>query len=213
MDFSWLGGLFDNFLHLFNPLKAIKHWRIWEEVWKLYIKLKAWRDWYRDHILKREQMMQELQRKIFDTFFKPIITIVDDIRRFSGVVGVFNKGLASRLNLMFLRVEGYLLLPMNTGFSRINMLGGIFGGFLTRLGYLDRATMLNSIWRDFGLLRGILYNPFGGVIGGISTTPGPEFDVMTGWISDYLGGQQSPIGASVDGQYTDLLNFLGEKAS
>ena len=213
MDWSWLSDLFTGVVHLFDPLKGIKHWTIWTEIWKVYLKLKKWRDWYRDHVQKEIKAMQDMQRRIYNLVFKPILTIVDTIRRITGVVGIFNRGLATRLNTMFLRVEGYILEPFNALTSKFNSFERIFDAFLTPLGFFDRATLLNSIWRDFGLLRNLFRNPFGATMPpGAGATP-PVFGDQVIWVSDYLQGQSSPIQPSVDASLQDFFAFIGVQGS
>lgn len=213
MDFSWLGGLFGAFLHLFNPLRSIKHWKIWAQIWDLYKRVKGWEDWYKKHILAQMQAWQKLQHQIFDRFVLPILKIVDLVRRITGVVGIFNRTLANQLNLMFLRVEGYLTLPLRTVTGRVNGLGGIFQAILTPLGYFDRATMLNSLWRDFGLLKSLLRNPFGATMPAGTLSPTPPFDQQVSYMTDYLQGQDSPIKTPLDQDYTELLQLLGIQGS
>lgn len=210
MDWSWLTGLFTDLLHVFDPLKGIKHWTIWSELWHVWQTIKKWRDWYRDHVQKQIKAMQDLQRRIFNTFLKPVLTIIDTIRRITGVVGIFNKGLANRLNTLFLRVEGYILEPFNALTAKFNKMERIFDAFLTPLGYFDRATMLNSIWRDFGLLRNLFRNPFGAgaIVGGLGPTT-PLSD-QTVWVTNYLTGQASPIQPSLDQGMQDFFSFIGQ---
>lgn len=213
MDWSWLGNIFGDLLHVFSPLKSIKHWKIWAQLWDLYKRVKGWEDWYKKHILARMQAEQKLQREIFDRFVMPVLKIVDLVRRITGVVGIFNHQLASRLNLMFLRVEGYITLPLRTATGRLNSLGGIFQAILTPLGYLDRATMLNSIWRDFGLLKNLLRNPFGATMGTGTITATPPFDQQVSYMTNYFTGAPSPITSSLDTDYTELLKLLGIQGS
>jgi hypothetical protein len=160
MDFSWLGDLFGKLLGIFNPLKNIQHWKIWAEMKAWYDRFKKWRDWYKTHVMGPMQQMQKLQRQIYNQFFKPILLLVDHIRQLTSIIGVFNKKLADKLNFQFLKVETILLSPFNAMTSRVNSLGRAFQSILTPLGYLDRGTLLNSIWRDAALVKGILHNPF-----------------------------------------------------
>ena len=208
MDWSWLGGIFRGLLHVFDPLKAIAHWKIWAEIWKAYLKFKKWRDWYRDHVGKQIRAFQKLQRQIYDTFFVPFLKIIDTIRRISQVVGLFNRRLADRLNVMFLRVESWLLQPMNAMIKNINAQASVLQAILTPLGYFDRATLLNTLWRDIGKLRELLRNPLGGSV----KDPGNVQRVATAQqvsnVTDYLKGASSPVQSAVEDALTALQRDL-----
>lgn len=213
MDFSWIGDVFSGILKIFSPLKAVAHWAIWGDLKAIWLHLKAWRDWYRKHVLAQMQALQALERQIFNTWIRPVLNIIDTIRRMTGAIGIFNKALANRLNLMFLRVEGYILEPFNLLISKINKIQNEFTAFLTPLGYFDRATSLNSLWRDFGHLKTLLENPFGSpqIIG--SLAPTPPFDQQVKYLTDYATGAASPIAQSIDPQMSYFLNLIGEPTS
>lgn len=208
MDLGWLGDLLHGLLHVFSPLKSIAHWKIWVQIYDVYKRLKGWEDWYKKHILSQMQKWQALQHQLFNQFVAPILRIVDLVRRITGVVGIFNRALADRLNLMFLRVEGYLLLPFNKMTARVNSLGAIFRTILTPLGYFDRATLLNSIWRDIGLLATLIRNPLGGTIAKGTSVPPPPIPLRFGYMTDYLQGNSSPIQADVDGSVKYVQTLL-----
>lgn len=208
MDFSWLGDLFGNFLGIFNPLKGIKHWKIWAELFNLYKHLKAGIDWYKAHVVKRMKALSQLEHQLFNTFLAPALKIIDTVRRLSGLVGLFNKGLATKLNQMFFRIEGYLLLPFNLLTQRLNQMQNIFSGFLTPLGFLDRATLLNSAWRDIQYLRQLLFDPTGAGVSQSSVPGIRTFDDSFGSISSYVQGQPSPIKSEVDAGVQAILGYM-----
>ena len=186
MDFSWLFNIFGGLLKVFSPLKAIAHWKIWAELHQWYERFKKWRDWYRDHVLQPMKQMQQLQRKLYDQFFRPILSLVDHIRRLTQVVGLFNHKLANKLNLYFLRVEGFLLAPFNAMTRRVNALAGAIQGFITFLGYFDRPTLLNSLWRDAALVKETLHNPFGQHPAAATLPPDKTVDQVAQPAKDYL---------------------------
>lgn len=160
MNFSWLDNLLHGVVGIFSPLKNIQHWKIWLELKNWYARFKKWRDWYKEHVMNPMQQMQKLQRQLYDTYFAPVLKLVDHIRQLTSIIGIFNRKLAAKLNYQFLKVETYLLKPFNVITQRTNTLGYTIQGMLTPLGYLDRATLLNSVWRDAGLIKQILHNPW-----------------------------------------------------
>lgn len=195
---DWLGGIFGSLVHIFDPLKHLKQWKIWNEISQLYLRIKKWLGWWRDHYQKQIRALQQLQRQIYDTFFKPLLTIVDTVRRISQVVGLFNRRLADRLNVAFLRVESFLLAPFNKLTSRVNAHSGILQQILTPLGYFDRATLLNSLWRDIGKLRELIRNPLGGSISSTGTALRISPQEQAANVIQYLQTGQSPIAAFTD---------------
>src|SRR5579875_47645 len=198
MDFSWLPDLFGKLLGIFNPLKAITHWRIWAELKNWYERFKKWRDWYNQHVIQPLAQMQKLQRQLFDQLFSPFLSLIDHLRQLTGIIGIFNHKLANRLNYMFLRVESYLLVPMNAITSRTNALGFAIQSILTPLGYLDRGTLLNSIWRDAALVREILHNPFEQHPPAATLPTGPTVNDKVAWAQQYLNSDTGPYADRVD---------------
>lgn len=164
MNFSWLTDLWNGVKSLLKPLLNIAHWKVWAEIWRFYLRVRRWFDWYRNNVHAHLQQLQALRRQIYNTFFLPILRIVDTIRRVSQVVGLVNHKLAAKLNSIFFRIEGAILRPFGAFANRVNVLGNVVQSILTPLGYLDRPTLLNSMWRDVGQLREILRNPLRGVI-------------------------------------------------
>lgn len=198
MDFSWLSDIFGKLLGIFSPLKSIQHWKIWAEMKAWYDRFKKWRDWYRDHILKPFQAEQKALAQLRDKFVMPVIKLIDHIRQLSQVIGIFNKGLANKLNYQFLKIETGLLSPFNAASNRINTIAGMFGGFLTGLGYFDRDTVLNSIWRDASLVKQILYNPFGKTMPAAKLPAAPTMQDRLDWTSQYIKTDSGPYAQAVD---------------
>lgn len=197
MDFSWLGGLFDRLLGFFNPLKAIQHWKIWLELKNWYERFKKWRDWYKQHVQTPFANIQKLQRQLFDTYMRPLLDLVDHIRQLTSIIGIFNRKLANQLNFMFLRVEGFLLEPFNAMGQRVNALGGGLAGIITQLGYLDRGTLLNSIWRDAGLIKEILRNPYEQHPAAAATPPAPTLHDSIAAGLEFIRTDGGPYAADV----------------
>ena len=211
--FGWLGDVFDLFKNIFSSLGDLSLPKIWGDIVSVWNHLKAWRDWYQKHVLAQMKAMQALEAQIFNTWIKPVLNIIDTIRRMTGVIGIFNKALANRLNLMFERVEGYILEPFNLMVNKINAIQREFTAFLTPLGFFDRATSLNSLWRDFGHLKTLLENPFGSpqIVGSLAATP--PFSEQLGYMTNALTGQPSPIQPSLDADKQYFLTLINQQAS
>lgn len=204
MDLSWLGNILNGIVGIFSPLKGIKHWLIWSELKNWYSRFKKWRDWYKQHVLAPMKQMQAMQRQIYNQFFKPILTLVDHIRQLTGIIAIFNKKLADKLNFQFLKVESFLLAPFNTATARVNTISRMFGAFLTPLGFFDKPTLLNSIWRDAGLVKEILHNPWGQHPAPATTPPQPTIGERVNGAKQFLSSGTGPYADDVN---QGLLTF------
>lgn len=211
MDFSWLGEIFSSLLGIFKPLAKIAHWKIWAAIWDVINRLRSWYKWYQTNVQARMRAMQQLYNQLYAKWVAPILKIVDTVRRLTGIVGLVNHKLAAKLNTLFLRVEGYLLEPLNQVIARINKMERIFGGFLTPLGFLDRATLLNSFWRDIGLLRNLLRNPLGGSIASVGTPALGDFELSFSATTNALLDTPSDLSQSVDASVTIVQQYLGAR--
>lgn len=198
MDWSWLTGIFSSLWNILKRIVRLKWSDIWVGLQDLIQRLKSWYRWYQQNVQKPMQAARQQFRRLYDRFVLPFVKMVDLIRRITGLVGLFNKRLAAKLNLVFLNIETKMLLPLNLYTQRLNQLLGVFNGFLTPLGYFDRATLDNSIWRDVRQIKEIFRNPLGGTI---ANQPAPALaspsDVAKN-VTDYLSGLPSPISQSAD---------------
>lgn len=208
MDFSWLSDLWNAIKGIFRKLLKIRPSEIWRELVNLYARVRRWLEWYRNNVHNHIQAMQQMRRQIYDTFFKPILTIIDTIRRAATVVGLISPKLASKLNSLFLRIEDRILRPFQLLTDRFNLVAGVLRSTLTPLGYLDRPTLLNSLWRDVRSLRAIMRNPLGGTIatGPAPTTISPQDKVAN--IDAYFTDASGPIAASVAAKRSTLDTFF-----
>ena len=200
MDFSWLTGIFSKLIGIFSPLKTLQQWRIWAELQHWYERFRRWRDWYRDHVQTPMRQMQALQRQLFDQYFRPVLVLIDHIRQITGIVAIFNRRLADRLNFYFLRVESYLLAPFNRATERTNTLARIVDSILTPSGLFDRDGILNTIWRDAALVKSILHNPY-------SVHPSPTPAPAVTSTSDIVSQARTYL-TSGGGDYADDINSL-----
>jgi len=207
-DLSWIGDIFSPLIKLLSPLKNIRQWQIWAELKNWYTRFKQWRDWYKQHVMGPMQAMQKMQRQLFDTYLKPLLTLVDHIRQLTSIIGIFNKKLADKLNFQFLRVEAFLLTPFNMMTSRVNALGGALTGIMTYLGYFDRGTLLNSVWRDAGLIKEILHNPYEQHPGSYTLTPATSITDMQSNTRQYLDSDSGPYAADVDQTIVTFHGYL-----
>ena len=210
MDFSWLTNILSGLVKVFKPLAAIKHWKVWAAIWDLIQRLRTWYKWYQQNVQARMRAILALYNRLYQRFVAPILKIVDTIRRLTGVVGIFNRKLAAKLNTLFLRVEGYLLAPLNAVVRKINAMERIFSGFLTPLGYLDRATLLNSFWRDIGHLKELWRNPFSLTFPTPATPARAPLSTSVAPLTAYLAGQSSPLQPRVDFAIEEIRVSLGE---
>jgi hypothetical protein len=193
---------------LFGEIKKILEWikqkllsHLWAAIKAILTHIHDWYKWYQDHVQKPMRQAQQNFRKMYDEMIRPILKWVDLLRRITGLVGLFNKRLAGKLNAIFFRIESDLLLPLRLYTARVNTLSHMMGGFLTPLGFFDNATLLNSIWANVADTRAILRNPLGSTVSsnGLPTTP--DFNDQIIAVSDYVSTGSGDVGARVDSGY------------
>lgn len=208
MDWSWLTNIFQT---IWSIIKKIVHLK-WSDLWKalqtLVQHLRSWYRWYQVNVQAQIQAARQRFRLLYDRFIFPVIRVIDTIRRITQLVGLFNKRLAAKLNLVFLRIEAKLLLPLNLYNQRLNVLSRMMSGFLTQLGYLDRATLLNSLWRDAKYLRVLATNPLAGSLSAAPTPPLVPLSQRVQAAKDYLNGIATSFSASVDASVATAKNFM-----
>jgi hypothetical protein len=204
MDFSWLGKVFNGIIGIFKKLGNLKWSDIWRGIQDILHRLKNWYEWYKTHVQQPIQQARANFRKLFNRFIQPIIGIVDTLRRITSLVGLFNKRLAAKLNSVFFRIEAALLAPMRAFLNRINSLGHVMQAFLTPLGYFDRATLLNSLWRDAKYLRHIVLNPLAGPSVMPAVPPVPTTSENVQFVKDFGAGLPP---ADSSGLTADLDSF------
>jgi hypothetical protein len=205
MDFSWLGNIFNGIIGIFKKLGNLKWSDIWRGLQDVLHRLKNWYEWYKTHVQGPIQQARANFKKLHDRFILPVIRMVDTIRRITSIVGLFNKRLAAKLNSVFFRIEGALLAPMRAFLNRINSLGRVMQAFLTPLGYFDRATLLNSVWRDIGHIREIFRNPLGGSI--VASGPAPRVPIgeQVSNLNAYFQSDSGPLASAADAK-VDVFN-------
>jgi hypothetical protein len=210
MDLSWLGNLLVSVLKRLNPLHYLKWSTIWGALKSWYATFQKWRDWYKNHVQKQLDALRAMQRQFFNTWVKPLLNFIDTLRRASQIVGLFSQKLAAKLNSIFFRIEGAILAPMRALQARINTIGHIFSAFLTPLGYFDRATLLNSVWRDVRKIREIFRNPLGGTIAAGAPPPGLTVLDRTARVAEYAHAGTGPLADSVNAHVDRFLLLKAE---
>jgi hypothetical protein len=210
MDWAWLGELFKGVLTILKGIVHLKWSEIWQGLQDVVQALKDWHRWYVNNVQKPIQQARQNFRKLYDHYLRPVLSLVDTLRRISGVVGLFNKRLAAKLNSIFFRIEAALLAPLRIWQNRINSLGGILRSLLTPLGYLDRATLLNSLWRDVGQLREILRNPTRAVIPAGAPAARIPIAEQVADLHSYFQSDSGPLATRVDAAVDSFRQFLAQ---
>lgn len=207
MDWSWLTNIFSGIYDALVWVGKFLLSHAWKAIIAIWQHLHAWYAWYEANVQKPMQAARQNFAKLYDQYILPILKDIDLLRRLSGLVGLFSKRLAAKLNLLFFRVEQLVLLPLQLYTTRVNVLSGMPGGFLTPLGFFDRYTLLNSAWRDMGLLRTLMRNPNGAPPIAGSTPQGQSVASQVQVYDAYVAGQPSPIQPAVD---TMVANYYTE---
>lgn len=152
--------------------KGIANFRfshLWAQIQDWKNRFDKWVAWYRKHILDPLDQMHRNLTHLYDQFFRPLINFIDDIRRFTQIVALFNRKLAAQIDRALFSLEARIMAPLLSVLRRVNQVASIQSAFLTRLGLFDRAVLLTSIQRDWKLAWRALLN--GGQALGTRTVP------------------------------------------
>jgi hypothetical protein len=143
-------------------LKALRHFN-WHGLWgKLQSWYKAYQRWTKkvhDLFFGPLDTLRKIINSIYDTFFRPLITIIDNARRLVQIIGIFDRKLAAQLDQKLWALEGKLLYPITALTQRVNRMSSYFSSIITTLGLLDRPLLLESIRRDCSQIWHVLLNP------------------------------------------------------
>lgn len=211
MDWSWLSGIFDNIKAIFQwVVKNLTLSNLWKGLKSIWQHLHDWYKWYQKNVQKPMQDARQNFAKLYDRYIMPILKDVNLLRRLAGLVGLFNKRLAAKLNLLFFRVEQYMLLPLQLYTSRVNALSHMMGGFLTPLGFFDNATLINSLWKNVADARAVLRNPLGEVVPAGTLPSTPTISDQAAAVSDYVSSDGGDVAASVDAAYMNFQSLIAQ---
>lgn len=193
-----------------SALSTIKQSGLWQSIQTLVNWIKARVKWIQTYIIKPIQLEQQQLEAIWNKFFLPIVKLFNELERLTGIVGLFDKSLAAKIDQALWSVENKLTQPILLAMQRLNLMSSYVRGLLTLGGYLDRVTMLSSVWRDAGLIRQTLSNPWGH-----STTPGavppaPPIATVAAPFAEYVRTGAGELAPDVDQNISDLQGYLLE---
>lgn len=197
-----------------DALKALLHgnWRqFWHDLKAAWDTLRKWAKQIHDTVFGPLDQIRKTIQKLYDTFWKPVLTVIDSMRHIVSVVGIFDRKLAAKLDQRLWNLEGKLLAPITTLYKRLNSISSYFRAILTTLGLLDRALLVESIRRDCSIIWHVLMNPTGKQPP--PATPGhprTAREVNTDYqefVARGTGAYEPPIAHAV-GVYNDTLREL-----
>lgn len=167
-------------------LKNLKLSTIWGWIKKAYGWIRKAIGYYKQYILK--PMEDERQRiyLLYQTYFAPIVHVIDDVRKLMNIVAIFNRKLAAKIDQRLMALEGWVLLPITDLLKRVNQLSGWGRAIITDLGYLDRPLLLESMRRDVVDIWQVLTNPLQRNLAQAGTGSQPTTAVIVNNLQTYL---------------------------
>jgi hypothetical protein len=145
-----------------KALNLLAHFK-WRELWALlkewYDQLRKWIAWYQKHVLKPLSDLRASIMRLYNTFFRPVIAILESLRTMLRFLSIFDRKLAALLDAKLVWLEGIVMTPITAMMKRINSMSSTMRAMLTPLGMLDRVLLLESMRRDASLIWEVLTNP------------------------------------------------------
>ena len=156
------GVLKGGVLAVLKALRTLSHLN-WRELWQLikkgYDHLRQWIAWWQKHILKPLSDMRASIMRLYNTYFRPVIAILESLRTMVRFLAIFDRKLAALLDSKLSALESLVMTPITAMLKRLNGLSSYLRAILTPLGMLDRVLLLESMRRDASLIWEVLTNP------------------------------------------------------
>ena len=131
-----------------KALNLLAHFK-WRELWALlkewYDQLRKWIAWYQKHVLKPLSDLRASIMRLYNTFFRPVIAILESLRTMLRFLSIFDRKLAALLDAKLVWLEGIVMTPITAMMKRINSMSSTMRAMLTPLGMLDRVLLLESM--------------------------------------------------------------------
>jgi hypothetical protein len=172
----------------------------WSDIWawlkKAYAHLKTWEGYYKKYILQPMEKERQAIYNLYNTYFRPIVRVIDDLRKLTGIVALFNRKLAAKIDQRLMALEGWILTPITDLLKRVNQLSSWGRAITTELGYFDRATMIESMRRDVCDIWSVLTNPQQMNLAQAGTAAQPGTATTVSNLQQYLNDGSGPFGDS-----------------
>jgi len=159
----WVGEHFAaaarSFWRSLKALGSLDFKTIWKKIKRAYERYQDFLDWYDRTFVQPIDRIRNQIWGIYRTLFKPILQVLDSFRVMVRMVALFNRKLAAKLDSRLFALESKLMWPITAALKRLNEISSSHRALVTRLGFLDRVTLLESLRRDASLVWEILTNP------------------------------------------------------
>jgi hypothetical protein len=206
------GVLKGGVLSVLKALKTLSHLN-WRELWQLikkgYDHLRQWIAWWQKHILKPLSDMRASIMRLYNTFFRPVIAILESLRTMVRFLSIFDRKLAALLDSKLSALESLVMTPITAMLKRLNGLSSYLRAILTPLGMLDRVLLLESMRRDASLIWQVLTNPLAAIHAATApATPRTQTDRVNDF-ADFVAGRGGTYADSTDKLTLSFKNLLG----
>lgn len=143
----------------------------WRELWQLlksaYDHLRRWINLIQRYVFGPIERMRRQIMQVYDTFFRPVLRVIENLRQIVRMIGIFDKQLAAKLDGALLSLEGKLMAPITSALKRLNQISSEIRATVTALGFLDRGMLVESLRRDASIIWSVLTNPKGRIYGAV----------------------------------------------
>jgi len=186
-------------------LSKIYHWL--QMLFCLYQRLHSWLEKYVICPLKQEEAFL---LELYNTYILPIVKLMNDLERLTQIIGIFDKKLAAKIDQALWNLELKITSPILRAMQRVNVMASYIEAMLTLGGYFDRLTQLSSIWRDAGLIRSILHNPYQQQVTIGAPAPEIPLNIQVAPFVQYLKSGDGPWADDINTDGLHLQQYLTE---
>lgn len=97
-------------------------------------------------------------RRIYDRFIKPVLDVIEIMRRVFRLLGYLGIDWARALDRKLGQLENLITLPFEWVVGKINELIGVINRIVTADGLLQRLVLINSLLRDYPMTTNMWWN-------------------------------------------------------
>jgi len=195
---------------IWNALKKLGLSRIYHWIQELFGLFKRVQDWVQKYILGPLRAYQKMLLELYDKYFLPVIKLFNDLERLTQIIGIFDKKLAAQIDQFLWNLELKITAPILRAMQRVNVISTYIEAILTLNGYFDRLTQLSSIWRDAGLIRSILHNPYQQKVTPGAPAPEIPLNVQAAPFVQYLKTGTGDYAADIETGVLNVRQYLAE---
>jgi hypothetical protein len=202
---------------MLNALAAAWQWfqaHVLAKIQKLANKLSRLIDKVLKPYLDFMRKIREAIMRIYNTFFRPIIQLIESLRRVLAILKLFHIKWADRLDRRLARLEGRIMAPIYDLLRHTSIAGSWLNLLLTLKYTLQRPIFVRTLWAYQGDVVRTFWDAqsmFPPAVSGPPTPPAPapptSQEIAQEWM-DYLTTGGGPLATSIDAGMAQLNGML-----